>query len=180
MTGRSCFREDSRNVMKFQVVFDSTKTVADWWLWYSPLLLIFAIMAAYILHFLWKTRRERFTYRPLLILILVLMAVEVATHLAVYWVPYHNNFYYVGPYQIVEGTVENYQFTTKSASNVERFRVKGVSFAYANHGLPQCFHKTAKDGGPIRQGLVVRISYARIDRDFEPACIVKLETPNNN
>jgi hypothetical protein len=165
--------------MKFQIVFDSTASVADWWFGYSPVFLAFAIMAAYIFYLLWRSRSQRLAYKSALVLVLVLSGVRVASRTEVDWLRYRGLYHYIGLYQTVEGPVQNCQFISKSKSSVERFRVEGVDFSYANGGVPQCFHKTAKDGGPIRDGLVVRISYAKIDRDYDPACIVKLEIPSS-
>lgn len=115
-------------------------------------------------------------YRVLLVVVVVLYGTVTFYRSVRFWTRFHKIYHYVGSYQVVEGTVQNYHLTVVSGSHIERFQVNGISFAYANHGTPQCFHRTA-DGGPIREGLQVRIGYAQIDRVFDPACIVRLEVP---
>ena len=161
--------------MKFSVAFDSTRTIADWWILSSPLLIIFAILTAYVAYVLWTQRHQPFLYRTMLIVFVVLIGVRIAMKEVTFWILYRGNYHYVGPYRVVEGTVQDYKLVEVSGVHVERFSVNGVGFAYANNGMPQCFHKTAYEGGPIRDGLPVRIAYASIERRFEPACIVRLE-----
>jgi hypothetical protein len=72
---------------------------------------------------------------------------------------WRNYYQYYGPYKTVEG-------------NVEKFTVEGVAFGYANLGGFYCFHRAATNGGPVRNGLPVRVSYADLNIG---RCIVKLE-----
>jgi len=163
--------------MKLKLIFDSTRTLADFWRWQLPQYLLFTLMVVFVFYVTNSQRSLRVRYKAMLWVVVVLYGIRVILGSAVFWIQYRDNYHYVGLYQIVEGTVQNYHLTSISASHIERFQINGINFAYANHGLPQCFHKTAADGGPIREGLQVRIGYARIDRVYDPACIVRLEVP---
>ncbi len=56
---------------------------------------------------------------------------------------------------------------------VERFTVRGVQFAYSDYIWSIGFNRTARHGGPIQEGLWVRIGYFdRGDADYE---ILRLE-----
>ena len=62
-----------------------------------------------------------------------------------------------GRYSIVEGPVEDFVPTGHS---MESFTVGGHRFSYSDYLGTSGFHNTASHGGPIRQGLYVRISYS--------------------
>jgi len=50
--------------------------------------------------------------------------------------------------------------------------VNGIHFGYIDMIQQNCFHRAAGNGGPIHEGLPVRISYAIL---HVSPCIVKLE-----
>ncbi len=63
-----------------------------------------------------------------------------------------------GEYLTVEGQVTD--FRTGFRGGGERFTVHGVRFSYAYSDLTRPgFHRDASHGGPVRQGLYVRIRY---------------------
>jgi hypothetical protein len=68
----------------------------------------------------------------------------------------------------VEGPVERYLARQSGEENFEQFTVNGVLLGYGSLGLPKCYHRPAANGGPIREGLPVRITY-------NGHCIVKVE-----
>jgi hypothetical protein len=65
----------------------------------------------------------------------------------------------MGQAQIVEGTVEDFHPMPFGGHDTERFRVGGVHFAYSDFVVSPGFNHTSSHGGPIRQGLAVRIHY---------------------
>jgi hypothetical protein len=69
-----------------------------------------------------------------------------------------------GRFKVVKGLVKNFN----SGRRLESFTVRGVKFEYAYYTVTPGFNRMASRGGPMREGLPVRMSY--ID-DF----IVKLE-----
>jgi len=68
----------------------------------------------------------------------------------------------------VEGPVEHYLARQSGEVIFEKFTVNGVLLSYGSLGLPKCYHRPAANGGPIRDGLPVRITY-------NGDCIVKVE-----
>ena len=60
---------------------------------------------------------------------------------------------------VVEGVVENFHPMPKSGHDTERFEVNGVGFSYSDYIMSAGFNNTASHGGPIREGLPVRICH---------------------
>ena len=73
-----------------------------------------------------------------------------------------------GKASYVEGTVDNFVPMPYQGHANESFTVKGVPFSYSDYGVEAGFNQTSSHGGPIRQGLPVRIWYVGNE-------IVKLE-----
>jgi hypothetical protein len=65
-----------------------------------------------------------------------------------------------GRVSVVEGPVSNYQpMKSGSRGEYESFTVKGVEFTYNGFALTSAFDKPAFFGGPIREGIQVRVTY---------------------
>ena len=61
---------------------------------------------------------------------------------------------------VVQGCVQDFSpKLIKGRGELERFRVRGVLFEYSGSDLSPGFQQTAFKGGPIHEGLHVRISY---------------------
>lgn len=80
----------------------------------------------------------------------------------------HGNVYYqhyrctqwmrTGNYQVVEGRVAN--FVPYRKPSKEHFSVNAVYFEYSPYDLTVCgFKQLAQDGSPIKDGLMVRVTY---------------------
>jgi len=67
--------------------------------------------------------------------------------------------YAAGHYKVVEGTVENFDPMPYEGHKDESFTVKGVKFSYSDFHVSPGFNNAASHGGPIKEGLHVRISY---------------------
>jgi hypothetical protein len=72
-----------------------------------------------------------------------------------------------GTAKVVEGTVRNFTVLPKS----ERFCVAAKCFEYSDYVITGGFNNTSSHGGPIREGLPVRVTYVG-------ATISKLEVAN--
>ena len=68
----------------------------------------------------------------------------------------------------VEGTVDNFVPMPYEGHSEEKFTVKGIPFSYSDYDVKAGFNNTSSHGGPIHQGLPVRIWYVGNE-------IVKLE-----
>jgi hypothetical protein len=62
-----------------------------------------------------------------------------------------------GLYEVVEGPITDY--ANNGRSN-ESFSVNGHRFSYSDYIVTSGFHTTASHGGPIHEGLYVRITYS--------------------
>ena len=64
-----------------------------------------------------------------------------------------------GALPVVEGPVEDFHPMPYGGHDTERFRVGDVHFAYSDYVYGQGFNHTSSHGGPIHEGLHVRIHY---------------------
>ena len=62
-----------------------------------------------------------------------------------------------GQTEFVEGMVTNFHPMPAAGHAMESFMVKGVRFRYSDYVITAGFNNTASHGGPIREGLLVRI-----------------------
>ena len=159
--------------MNYHVVFDSTRSEHWWLVEHSPVLMLGVIMLLIVGVMLLAARRARWQTQAILGLLLVSLTLKVVWD--AYWWKHisQQRYSYVGPYQTVEGAVEKYTVGRGEKYSWERYQVSGIEFGYIDGGLPNCFHKTAANGGPIREGLRVRIEYATTEMRL--TCIVKIE-----
>jgi len=158
--------------MNYSVVYDSTRTNLWWWLTWSPATVLGLLFIWLILRGLRSLPHRPTKQRLLLLLLLVLVCAGGVWRLGFcYYVSRHFYLYY-GPYTTIEGVVKNYRVFRTTSSIGEQFEVNGIRFGYIDSFQWKCFHKAAANGGPIHEGLPVRISYAT--RQYG-TCIVKLE-----
>jgi hypothetical protein len=66
-----------------------------------------------------------------------------------------------GDFRVVEGEVADFKPMPSNGHGWESFVVDGTTFRYSDHGMfiNGGFCTTASNGGPMREGLYVRISY---------------------
>ncbi len=74
--------------------------------------------------------------------------------------------------EVVTGKVTNFRPMPKQGHSLESFQVGKVLFSYSDYNVSHCFNRTASHGGPIQEGLEVRISH-------NGNCILKLEVLPN-
>jgi len=64
-----------------------------------------------------------------------------------------------GKCEVVEGRVENFHPMPSGGHDTERFEVNGTHFSYSDFMVTAGFNNAASHGGPIREGLQVRICH---------------------
>lgn len=64
-----------------------------------------------------------------------------------------------GQFEVVEGRVENFKPMPWQGHSDETFDVNGVRFAYSDYQVSAGFNRYSSHGGPIKEGLPVRIAY---------------------
>jgi hypothetical protein len=75
--------------------------------------------------------------------------------------------------QIVEGTVQG--LAVSSYGKAESFTVQGVQFSYSQYSASLGFHNVSTFGGPMKEGLHVKIWYADIQGDPSTPVILRLD-----
>jgi len=88
--------------------------------------------------------------------------------------------YRSGEYNTVEGMISDFQPKPAFGGGYESFKVKDVPFFYSDYESSPGFNRTTRRGGPIKEGLPVRITYV-YDNESSPDrnVIVKLEIAAN-
>jgi hypothetical protein len=79
-----------------------------------------------------------------------------------------------GRYSVVEGTVEDFRPMPYEGHSYEEFRVGSVQFSYSDYQDRPGFNQSSSHGGPIREGLRVRIAYSDNCNEWSKS-ILKLE-----
>jgi len=64
-----------------------------------------------------------------------------------------------GDVGVVEGVVSQFTPMPATGHGMERFCVGDVCFEYSDYAVTNGFNHTSSHGGPIRQGLPVRVTY---------------------
>ncbi len=67
--------------------------------------------------------------------------------------------YRTGAYQVVQGTVVHFDPMSFEGHKVECFSAQDKRFCYSDYLIAPGFRNAASHGGPIREGLPVRIAY---------------------
>ena len=149
-----------------QTVFTVLQKSPPWWLSAVVPTAVLAFTVLAIVAFVkYKTRRVAvvIAYVAMLFLVMTLSPAGVSDMYA-----RARDTYVKGDYSIAEGTVANFHPMPYSGHQNETFAVNGVEFSYSDYVVVPCFNNTASHGGPIREGLRVRIAYSG-------DCILKLE-----
>ncbi|HXM99607.1 MAG TPA: hypothetical protein VN982_14135 [Candidatus Dormibacteraeota bacterium] len=79
-------------------------------------------------------------------------------------------------YEFVQGVVENLHPMPDDGSSKESFTISGHIFLYSDYdelGTTNCFDQTQPHGGPIHNGMLLRVK-------FIDDCILRLEVPSEN
>jgi hypothetical protein len=61
--------------------------------------------------------------------------------------------------KVVEGIVTDFRPMPATGHSIETFCVSGVCFSYSDYIITSGFNQTSSHGGPIREGLPVRVTY---------------------
>jgi hypothetical protein len=134
------------------------------------------LFACSLLLFLSRYSRKRKQVRIWAVLVLALMEIltiysawgELSVDSAC------NSAFKSGRYSVVEGAVENFRPMPYEGHANEEFQVGSVRFSYSDYEDRPGFNQSSSHGGPIREGLKVKISYSD-DCGEWPNTILKLE-----
>jgi hypothetical protein len=70
-----------------------------------------------------------------------------------------NNAIVNGTTKVAEGVVTDFKPMPVTGHAMERFCVSGACFEYSDYVVTSGFNNTSSHGGPIREGLPVRVTY---------------------
>ena len=149
--------------MNYHVVFDIADKSTYWWL---PIIgLVAAVVSIVILVGLItnKIKSRLFQTRQQAVILSVVISVfslilSVSSGLFIYY-QHQRILSLIRQEQVVEGRVENFAPMPYEGKALESFTVDGIKFEYSDFVLSPGFNNTASHGGPIREGLQVRIHY---------------------
>jgi hypothetical protein len=142
----------------YRTVFDIGKKGFNWWF---PLAGVPFLLAGTVLIWLGKRNRWPLSRR---LLGYFMVAFSLFWSLAAFtstYSEYHElrTAYRNGEFSVVEGTVTNFQPMPYEGHKDECFTVASHSFCYSDFMISAGFNNSASHGGPIRDGLPVRVSY---------------------
>jgi hypothetical protein len=86
--------------------------------------------------------------------------------------------YEQGKYSLVEGIVTDFRPMPYEGHQDECFSVGTHRFCYSDYGVSPGFHNAASHGGPIREGLPVRVAY--LDGDILRLDVARGQAPTSN
>jgi len=135
--------------MTYQTVFEATEQgYVEWWQAAVGLTLVFVGVA---LLFRVSGNIARWFYAFIALIWVAIMFARTDTEYREAGVALRE-----GRYHVVEGPVTDFESGLKR----ESFSVQGQRFSYSDGVMIPGFHQTARSGGPIHEGLRVRIAYA--------------------
>lgn len=150
------------NDSDFKLVFDVTSNGTHS-LWFPLPGLFFIILFL----FFPQLNRSRPSFRVVGLAFAILWTIGASLSIfGQYWRDY--SILKSGKASFVEGPVENFVPMPVTGHAMESFTVKGVPFSYSDYVITSGFNNTESHGGPIHEGLYVRVWYRGND-------ILKLE-----
>jgi hypothetical protein len=150
-----------------KTLFDIATKPFDWWAIVPPLgLLLFGIAIT------WMKKKNFGVFAIKTIgYVLCCVGTVVAIYIWVHWKLEEQSHYrslVTGLCSVVEGRVENFHPMPFEGHSSESFTVGGATFSYSDYIVTPCFNNTTSHGGPIREGLRLRVHYL-------DDCIVQIE-----
>jgi hypothetical protein len=145
-------------VDQYRVVFDASQKPFQWWLLAIGLTL--GLVGAGIL---WWGHRNKWTLKQMFIGYFMLgfaclwsglvLSSMLPEYLKVRSALRH------GTFSVVEGRVTNFRPMPYEGHQDECFSVSSQTFCYSDYGVTAGFNNSTSHGGPIQDGLPVRVSY---------------------
>jgi hypothetical protein len=159
--------------MDAKIIFDATTKPFPWVIAWSPLLGCAIACILLLLNRIGWIRQSRFTL--LACLFGAVSGLLGAVYFPLSWFQRHRNVTGIlasGQFDTVQGSISDFQAEPRDRSSAEHFSVAGRQFAYSSQSfITPCFNQTALEHGPLRPGMVVRIS-------FTNDCILRIEELN--
>ncbi len=150
--------------MNFELVFDADEAGYRQW-WFPMFGLIFVVIGLSMLIYQRKIPSDRRSLRSRVL-------PYFFTGFAVFWVAItfigtFSDYWELrhalrsGQFEVVEGKVVDFVPMPPRGYAMERFTVNGHHYEFADNVITAGFNNTQSHGGPIREGLIVRIADVR-------------------
>ena len=164
--------------MECKLVFDITQIPFDWKTPSLGVIVFLAFLALAIInpssYSITGSIRSRNYSRVFGVIGAIIAISWVFITLSEAWVT-HEEFRRVveqGDYKVIEGIVEDFIPMKNEQGAYEQFRVGNVVFRYSDYVKNGAFNTTIIKGGPIREGLQIRIGYVS---NYKGNLILRLE-----
>jgi hypothetical protein len=145
--------------MQYVTVFDITKEPFVWW-WPAIGLAILALGIVFIKYISrFPSQKNAKIIGWVMVVFAPIYTVVVFGSMYSEWTAERTAFS-SRSYSVVEGIVEDFKPMPYEGHQNECFRVKNQKFCYSDYVIVGGFRQTASHGGPIREGLPVRIWYS--------------------
>jgi hypothetical protein len=147
----------------FHLVFDASQKGPD--LWFPAFGLIFVVIGVGLLAARYVPRLALVLPRPPRVFALLFLGFAVlwttlsTVGVLVSWHSTQTQIRNGAP--VVEGAVANFHPMPAAGHDDEHFTVQRVYFAYSDYSVTSGFNNTSSHGGPMREGLYVRMHYTR-------------------
>ena len=141
--------------MNYQTVFEITDKGYQWWF---PTVGIVGTAVIFILRNVVRVpdSKRRIVRVALWFSLIWTMATFAVTFPEYYLL---RKKYRAHQYSVVEGIVENFKPMPYEGHENETFTVNGMRFEYSDYAVSSGFNQTSSHGGPIKEGIQVRISH---------------------
>ena len=144
--------------MEYVTVFDISKQRFEWW-WSASGLLIFVLGLVFIKYISrWPSQKNAKIIGWVMVVFGLFFTVVVYNSQTSMWTDWRS-VYERGGYSTVEGVVHDFTPMPYEGHKDECFWVENQKFCYSDYVIQPGFRHSASHGGPIREGLPVRIAY---------------------
>jgi len=145
-----------KSPMPYVTVFDISKQPFEWW-WPAIGLVIFAV-GIFLIKFVSRERLNAKIAGWIMVVFGPIFTIVVYSSVNSMWSDWQRA-YEGGYYSTVEGVVQDFKPMPYEGHQEECFRVQSQNFCYSDFIVQPGFRQSASHGGPIREGLPVRIAY---------------------
>lgn len=142
--------------MPYVTVFDISKQPFEWW-WPAIGVVIF-VAGIFLMKFVSRWQRNAKVVGWIMVILGPIFTIVVYNSVNSMWADWRRA-YERGSYFTVEGVVQDFKPMPYEGHQDECFRVRNQQFCYSDYVVQPGFRQSASHGGPIREGLPVRIAY---------------------
>ena len=142
----------------YRVVFDLSEKGFQWW--FPAFGLIFVVIAGVLIglgrRYHWPLSRKLVGYFMIGFACLwsgLAFSIMLSEYLNLH------SAYRLGKFSVVDGPVSNFRPMPYEGHQDECFSVQSQTFCYSDYGVTSGFNHSTSHGGPIREGIPVRVSY---------------------